>query len=652
MSQQQQMQEEHGAESRQYQERIAQLSREVDALKERLEPVERVHASLVDLYLDMKDRTGDPQARTLGQEQLRQTAAAAQEREQLMRVGPLLVIDHLRANLKVLREFKEHFENELREEAARTATDEQARIEQLEARLAEALKRANEAERALESRAREADAALTTREAQQLLEAMQKDQESLAEQLRMKLLEVTQLKEQNLNQKTLIKQQQFKLLKISQLESQLHMGQMQHQYELQKRATQHDQQLRALQKELLAHEKLEQANRTLSAALHRCQQECHQCKLDINRGKALVFDQTIAKLQQALQRKEDELKGLQHELTHARHVAETNAARNGDLKAEYDKLFNAVEQEKRAKQARRDQDIEQRGTARREEPSPHRAAMPCTIVPIGSGRICVGGAGAAVDIHQMADETPAHLRNLQRIIKEQKAKIEELSAKARAHPPHEPTHPPTHPSVRTLMNQEHRYRMLDHNTQVERARFERELAALKMQVGEDALARSLGRPRSALPAGTPIVRGSFGSDDDSDSDGAAARAHPGRPSTALGIRAPGPQGDVEALAKKNADLQRQLANVQQVAVSASAAYERLLQSTPFGRKAPDGHAPGTSPLGQHLLAGRPASALATPLRLVVGDPHSALRVGALLRGNLNIVSSPSPSPSPSPAPPR
>lgn len=50
-----------------------------------------------------------------------------------------------------------------------------------------------------------------------------------------------------------------------------------------------------------------------------------------------------------------------------------------------------------------------------------------------------------VDIHQLANENPAHLRNLQKTIKEQKAKIEELTNKVRRRPSHVPTHTPLAP---------------------------------------------------------------------------------------------------------------------------------------------------------------------------------------------------------------
>lgn len=396
-----------------------------NAMKEKLDRVEKIEMFIINLFIEMRDRShenpdGQPDVRA--------------EREELRKLNIMVVLDKLRASLRYLQSFKEDYENELKGVLDRRKTTAEAESAQLRRQLEEAIAERDRAlamcDRAMGERA---DAVTNkervTRECTDSLEDVQKDNERLADLVHAKEDEILRLKDELDQREQMLRHKNIRLMRISQLENQIQSNKIQHQFEVQKLQARQNKAIKELEKEIGKFSRTEAENEAYRSQLRQAEKQVWSFKNHIKRIDLQEFEKRVQHLETIIKHKDEEINFLQTELKHAQFVAEDVSEKNAKLKAEYDRIFKAVTKQR-----------QDRAHAEAKEQK-------------------------AINAHEFVDELPSHVEVYKQKLREKERSVKEMQEK-----------------VRRLLASEHRHMVRTKTGEIEKARYEEEIAALRQQI--------------------------------------------------------------------------------------------------------------------------------------------------------------------------
>ncbi|KAG9389490.1 Chromosome partition protein Smc [Carpediemonas membranifera] len=409
-----------------------------NALQERIDRVDRIESAIIDLYLEMRDRSTDNPDTTTDIEK---------DRLELRQKSPLVVLDMLRASLRVLLIFKEDFENELKDKLARRKDEVEQAKERLENRnkeLVDALQAAREAQEAAEralTKEREAHELAMFR-SQEVLTSIRADNAEISRLLAEKEQEMAENNTQLESKERIIGEKDLKLMRVSQLESQIVVNKMQNKFDLAKVQASHVNSLKKFEHEVKKFSKTE-------AELERANQEIVLLKQQIKSYRSNVRMQKIAEAEKKAEEAtkqvssmRDKITVMQKELRQAKFNADSAQKKMIDLKTEYDKLYRAVESQRKV-------------DARRETRQRSKS------------------------VKESAESNPFYVEIYKNRLKEKEREVEEMAAK-----------------IRRLLAGQHRASMVHRAHETERRHLETELAEVRAKSAQSG--SYLGRTTSRM----------------------------------------------------------------------------------------------------------------------------------------------------------
>eukprot|EP00002_Diphylleia_rotans_P034940 TRINITY_DN7566_c0_g1_i2.p1 TRINITY_DN7566_c0_g1~~TRINITY_DN7566_c0_g1_i2.p1 ORF type:complete len:396 (+),score=105.43 TRINITY_DN7566_c0_g1_i2:177-1364(+) len=311
--------------------------------------------------------------------------------------------------------------------------------------------------------------------------------------------------------------------------------------------------------------KLENDNRELVERLTKADVELQSYKAHINTTKVKTMEQQTQRLESTVERLTQETKTLKYELRRSQTLAEEHIRRNAALKQEYDVLFERVNQERQRRKATE--------------------------------------GNKSVDYHRIAEGVPSHVTVYKERLREKDREIQELTNK-----------------IRRLVAAEHHKRLMEKGYEIERSRYQKELADLKMTIERRKDMRSTSPYPTELGSMNEQSRGSEPmlsksslpprpwSSASTSNPSQAAQRRGSRPVSAdpLGSRYGDSQNldlmnqseEIDELRRKNEYLESQLRefdNLKSISVATAKAYEHLLKRTSKqGRPIDDGSDYGES----------------------------------------------------------
>ncbi len=399
---------------------VTEVEERRNALQERIDRVDRIENTIIDLFLEMKDRSTEAADAVVDVDK---------ERLELKKKNPLVVLDMLRASLRVLLGFKDDFEDELRGRLDRRkgeVEESRDRLERENAELVGALEAARQAqeaaEKALGAEREEHDTAL--RQSEEVVRNIRQDNVEVSRIVAEREKKVTELQAALESKDRVIGEKDLRLMRVSQLESQLMVNKMQNKFDLAKVQASHVTSLKTYAGEVRKFSRTEASLEAAQAEIAMLKQQVHSYRTNLNTKKIADSEKKVSELTRQAERLKQVVAGKEKELRSAKYVAETSQQKMGELKTEYDKLYQAVEAQRRA-------------DARRQ--TKKRAIM-----------------------KTKAEANPFYVEIYKARLKEKEQEVEELSGK-----------------VRRLLAGQHRSTMVQRAHQAERRNLETELAEMR-----------------------------------------------------------------------------------------------------------------------------------------------------------------------------
>ncbi|KAA6380263.1 MAG: hypothetical protein EZS28_024210 [Streblomastix strix] len=503
-----------------------------------------------DLYIKNKDRVGRAPTQ----------AELEKERQELNGVDSMWVLEAIGNQLKDLRSFHDRFESRLIHDEIHGSIQDNKALTSLQ----EEVKNLRQC--VAQSAALHSDALVRTKPTnetnQQLLsnaritiDALRGDNETLINHLRLLQDEMKIEKDKLVKAQLQISQQNIKLQKVSMLNSRMQSMKAQGRRTVLQITNAQENEINRLQEELKS-----------------TKLELNSYKRDFQRCQLIEANKKLEKVEQKVIEKEQEMSDLKRDLRNAQRSAEILAKRNLEMKQEYDKLFTAASDEKKkfstssSQQSQSQQGQQQSmqlyggssvgnnnsqinsnfGYLMNEQGQQQGLGNNSDGLSGANQSANGGGTDLSGKLAGLVSDTPAEERVYQRIISLQEGKIKSLTNE-----------------VRRLMASDRRAKILAETRSIERARYETELAALKMKMG---FAEGGQRKSSSVQkdVGAQLTQGLVTNAD------ILERAQ------TMSAR------EIEALLRRNMELEEMLVdykNVKAVNETVTSAYERILHSS-------------------------------------------------------------------------
>eukprot|EP00741_Cyanophora_paradoxa_P015788 tig00020904_g15243.t1 len=334
--------------------------------RERIARVDQVEGAVISLYLEMKDRSAEGDT----------PADLEKERAELKGQNPIVVLDYLRANLRTLLAFKEEYENELKSQLARKRSEQERQIDALKSEMAalragagEAGERVREAEgrvRLAEEKAREREALL--RDEVRRLEGEVAGAERRVDE---RDLEISRMKVEMRRLKDVERSKDIKITHIAQVENQVQALKVQHEHEVHKihapaparpltgagpgGQVRHAKTVERYERELARLNAVEGEKQALEGQLRVASVTTESYRTDMRRADALRADRAVERLEAIAARQAQEITALTKQLRRAQMVVQNTIGRNESLRKEYDKIVEALREQRGAASAQEEQ---------------------------------------------------------------------------------------------------------------------------------------------------------------------------------------------------------------------------------------------------------------------------------------------------------
>lgn len=415
-------------------------------MQARVDRTEKIENAIIALYLDMKDRTHE-----LHKDAAAKAKALAEEREGLKQMNPIAVLDALRANLRNLLAFKEDYENELKDRLSRRKTDLEVQVEDLQARVGKMSAYNDSAKSNTEAAVKKMQAAEQARvrilkDTEEALAASRRNIDELMQVVKSKEEEVLALKAQIAAKDQDLRHKDIKIMRISALESQIQANKLQHQNDLQKLQAQHVKSLAIFEREIGQFTKTEAENRLYLEMVQRANEEVAGYRRNIMLVQHNEEEARAEKLDKVVAEKDRRIKDLEGKLREGKAEYGLLSEQYRDQKREFVKLFDTIS--KRVKKSKDEKSKSQ----------------------------------ADFDIHNEAERNPHYVSLYKARLKGKEREVQDLNDK-----------------VRRLLTVEHRNKVVRKSFEVERARYEAEINALKR--GDRVSASGAVLPRRPATAG-------------------------------------------------------------------------------------------------------------------------------------------------------
>eukprot|EP00698_Gefionella_okellyi_P022618 TRINITY_DN7519_c0_g1_i1.p1 TRINITY_DN7519_c0_g1~~TRINITY_DN7519_c0_g1_i1.p1 ORF type:complete len:619 (+),score=160.23 TRINITY_DN7519_c0_g1_i1:66-1922(+) len=578
----------HIAEKKALQVTIDDLSKRRDAMKEKLDRIERIEQFVINLFIEMKDRSADAD-----------TPDFEAEREELSKLNIMVVLDKLRASLRHLQTFKEDYENELRGLLGRRKAEAELKVAELQKTVSDLVDAKGRAETVAEQAAQKMQRVESQHrglvdESQSLMTQLTADNERLAKLVKNNQDELSKMRDELDQREQQLRHKDIRLMRIAQLETAIQSNKIQHQFDLQKLQARHVKTLKEFEKEIGRFSKTEAENQAFRQMLGTAEKKMMSYSKHIKKISLDDLNKKIEHLENIVTHKNDEIASMTRELRHAQFMAETSVKKNETLKKEYDKVFTAVHQS-------RDQD-----------------------------RLRDERAQKAINVHEAVDEIPAHVDVYKAKLREREREVKELSER-----------------VKRLLATEHRHIIAEKTAEAERARHESEIASLRMQLakasGGSTTSLSYAPPQSTIKrpmtsSGRAASPSRMSATPVRASTPASATA--GRTMThltTLSIDAADDEVEyLRSLEDRNAELEERLkeySNIKTISATTSEAYERLLKASQQSATVQSAAVSSTKSWtpGPKGSGARPISATTGRRLQSMGSARSTLQVGSLLK---------------------
>lgn len=293
---------------------VKDLETRLFQMQEKLNNLDRIQNGIISILMEVKRRSDNTFMLDSDMES---------QREELRHSPPLVLLDSLRAQLRILLSLKDQKESILSKDLESTEAKQTALSREYSAAISAQEMEAHATVTRLktlegENTLLKARLKATMTEAQQLVETLRLDNERLVKLNGQREDETMELRDRVATLEKALNEKDFRLIKISQLETQLQVDRMQHQFDIAKKQAQHMRTIEQYQKEV-KHFASTQAD---NAALKR--------ELTVMKSKLSSYDRNLLQMKlketeselERLTKRVGELEAINHELDTQRKIAE------------------------------------------------------------------------------------------------------------------------------------------------------------------------------------------------------------------------------------------------------------------------------------------------------------------------------------------
>eukprot|EP00817_Percolomonadidae_sp_ATCC50343_P001570 CAMPEP_0117432292 /NCGR_PEP_ID=MMETSP0758-20121206/11801_1 /TAXON_ID=63605 /ORGANISM="Percolomonas cosmopolitus, Strain AE-1 (ATCC 50343)" /LENGTH=512 /DNA_ID=CAMNT_0005222105 /DNA_START=45 /DNA_END=1579 /DNA_ORIENTATION=+ len=299
----------------------------------------------------MKDRSTEVVREKHEQLRLVEDAAAKVE---LKKQSPIIILDKLKACLRVLIAFKEDYENELKDSIHRKMTTAEQRLAELKKKCREledekeeyrvnAAKAIQEKNEAMQSKRD------TIEESNMKLRRLQKDNSRLIDEMKKGESVIDELNKKLDTRDKILRNREIQLMRITQLESQISKAKLKHQFDSNKLKSEMFKSKQAYERQLAHFNKVKASKKDVEEALELTAAKVTSLQKDANRqrvGELEKKNKQHSSQLSKLQKSESKLKTENQRLTMQ---VNTLTKENAKMKREYEKIFLAAMREKKKK---------------------------------------------------------------------------------------------------------------------------------------------------------------------------------------------------------------------------------------------------------------------------------------------------------------
>lgn len=289
---------------------IGTLQAQLRQSTDQLERLTRLQSAIVGMYLEFKDRSHEDDSTRRNIDE---------EKAELLDESPLVILDKLRASLRVLLAFKEDFECELKAAISRQISEKDATAKDLSARLAAAQEKIRDLTNQLNNvRKYQEDSVDRERNIKKRADERNSQMETELVQLKAKLeeknIQIQGMKDLVAERDDLLRNRDTRLSRISQLESQLQLNRLQSQFDLSKVQTASRQKIIQLEKEALKFNRLEAENAELRERVRIMSTQLGSYQTNMQVKKTNSLEQELARCKQELENYKNKLAAKEERL--------------------------------------------------------------------------------------------------------------------------------------------------------------------------------------------------------------------------------------------------------------------------------------------------------------------------------------------------
>lgn len=433
---------------------IGTLQAQLRQSTDQIERLNRLQSAIVGMYLEFKDRSHEDAS-------LRRNID--EEKAELLGESPLVILDKLRASLRVLLAFKEDFECELKAAISRQISEKDATAKDLSARLAAAQEKIRDLTNQLNSvRKYQEDSIDRERNIKKRADERNSQMETEIVQLKAKLDEkntqIQGMKDLVAERDDLLRNRDTRLSRISQLESQLQLNRLQSQFDLSKVQTASRQKIIQLEKEALKFNRLEAENAELRDRVRTMSTQLGSYQTNMQVKKTNSLEQELTRCKQELENYKSKLAAKEERLR----TTEANLAQSKLQVANLHQKISAL-----AGDTAISQTIPGKSTPKGNSSSPVRGSMSVRAAKQTHASPGIEITGNLQDAENaLAEASQQHIiSSYKDRLKEKDLEIEELAKR-----------------VRRLLTLQHRSALSQRAWEEERTRLEKQISGLRDDV--------------------------------------------------------------------------------------------------------------------------------------------------------------------------
>lgn len=433
---------------------IGTLQAQLRQSTDQIERLHRLQSAIVGMYLEFKDRSHEDASTRRNIDE---------EKAELLGESPLVILDKLRASLRVLLAFKEDFECELKAAISRQISEKDATAKDLSARLVAAQEKIRDLTSQLNNiRKYQEDSMDRERNIKKRADERNSQMETEIAQLKAKLDEkntqIQGMKDLVAERDDLLRNRDTRLSRISQLESQLQLNRLQSQFDLSKVQTASRQKIIQLEKEALKFNRLEAENAELRERVRTMSTQLGSYQTNMQVKKTNSLEQELARCKQELEGYKSKLALKEERLR----TTEANLAQSKLQVANLHQKISAL-----AGDTTTSQPIQGKSTPKGNTSSPVRGSMSARAAKQTRISPGIDTTGDPHDVEtSIAEASQQHIiSSYKDKLKEKDLEIEELAKR-----------------VRRLLTLQHRSALSQRAWEEERTRLEKQISGLRDDV--------------------------------------------------------------------------------------------------------------------------------------------------------------------------